>query len=232
MGKKLTKYENQQVKLIKAWKAEKPSVISKSLGVILSPVTWVINKIIPEAAIRGALAFTATVAEWLSDTSDILRDGKVGSIKDLKTKNLKLSDELANKVHDWAIGIGTAEGAATGLTGLPGMVFDIPAIITLALRTVHKIGLCYGYEVKTKKDKDFVFGVMAASGSNDMKEKIAALAILRSVEVKIAKQTFKNMAEKAAQDRMSQEAAIIGIKNLAKQLGINLTKRKCYRRFQ
>jgi hypothetical protein len=31
---------------------------------------------------------------------------------------------------------------------------------------------------------------------------------------------------KAARERLSKEAAIIGIRNLAKQLGINLTKRK------
>ena len=34
------------------------------------------------------------------------------------------------------------------------------------------------------------------------------------------------MAQKAAQKKMSKEAGIIGIKNLGRQLGINLTKRK------
>ena len=34
------------------------------------------------------------------------------------------------------------------------------------------------------------------------------------------------MAQKAASDKMSKEAAVVGVKNLAKQLGVNLTKRK------
>ena len=46
------------------------------------------------------------------------------------------------------------------------------------------------------------------------------------MKVIIAKTTRKKIAEKAAQDRVSTEAAIIAIKQLAKQLGINLTKRK------
>ena len=67
---------------------------------------------------------------------------------------------------------------------------------------------------------------MAASSANDMQEKLAALVTLRLVEVSIAKQTWKSLAQKATQEQLSREAGIIGIKNLAKQLGVNLTKRK------
>jgi hypothetical protein len=226
LDKLLSKYELQQINSIKKWKAEEPSVISKSLGVILSPATWLINKIIPEAAIRGALDFSSSTAELLTDTNDIKRDAKVGSIDKLKTKDLELSDKLANAVHNWAIAIASAEGGGTGATGIAGITVDIPAIIILALRTIHKIGVCYGFEVKTKEDKEFILSVLAASGANDMTEKVAALTTLRSVEVTISKTTWKSMTQKAVQKKMSKEAGIIGIRNLGKQLGINLTKRK------
>ena len=226
MEHELNNYEQQQIKLIKEWKNKEPSVVSKGIGKLLYPLTWMAEKVIPEAAIRGLLNFSSTIAEWLTDTSDVLRDGKVASVEELKTKDLELSDELANKVHAWAIGIAVLEGGATGGTGLPGMAADIPSIITIALRTIHKIGVCYRFEVKTKEDRDFILGIMAASGANSMNEKLAALATLRSIEVTIAKQTWKKMVEKAAQEQMSKEAVIIGLKNLAKQLGVNLTKRK------
>ena len=226
MEHELNNYEQRQVRLIKEWKNGEPSVVSQGIGTVLYPLTWMAEKVIPEAAIRGLLDFSSTIAEWLTDTSDILRDGRVTSVEKLKTKDLKLSDELANEVHSWAIGIAAAEGGFAGSFGLPGMAADVPAIITLALRTIHKIGVCYGFEVKTKEDRDFILGIMAASGANDMREKLAALATLRSIEVTIAKQTWKKMAETAAQKQMSKEAAIIGLKNLAKQLGVHLTKRK------
>ena len=38
--------------------------------------------------------------------------------------------------------------------------------------------------------------------------------------------SYKKMAEKAAKDRLSKEAAIVGVRTLAKQLGINITKRR------
>ena len=222
----LTKYEHDQVKEIMKWKAEEPSVVSKTFGIILSPVTWLIQKIIPVAAIRGVLDFSSSAAEWLTDTNDILRDAGVSSVADLKTHDLEKSDNLANEVHNWAIGLATAEGGATGAVGLPGIVLDIPAVIVLALRTIHKIGVCYGFEVHTKHDREFVLAILAASGANEMGEKLAALTTLRTIEVAIAKQTWKQLGQKAATNQMGKEAGIIGIKSLAKQLGINLTKRK------
>jgi|GEM_PF-184018 len=226
VDKPLSDYELQQINSIKKWKAEEPSVISKSLGVILSPATWLIDKIVPEAAIRGALDFSSFTAELLTDTKDIKRDAKVSSIDELKTEGLELSDKLANSVHNWAIAIASAEGGGTGAIGIAGMTVDIPAIIILALRTIHKIGVCYGFEVKTKEDKEFILSVLAASGANNMTEKVAALTYLRSIEVTISKTTWKSMAQKVVQKKMSKEAGVIGIRNLGKQLGINLTKRK------
>jgi uncharacterized protein (DUF697 family) len=222
----LTKYESDQVAEIQKWKAEVPSVVSKALGVALTPVAWLIDKIIPEAAVRGALDFSSSAAEWLTDTKDIVRDAAVKSVVELKTHDLEKSDILANQVHNWAISIGSAEGGATGAVGLPGIAADIPAIIVLALRTIHKIGACYGFEVKTEHDKEFVYGIMATSGASDMVEKVSALSTLRAIEVAITRETWKAMAQKAATNQMSKEAGVIGIKNLAKQLGVNLTKRK------
>jgi len=171
----LTKYETNQVTEIQKWKAEVPSVVSKALGVALAPVAWLIDKIIPEAAVRGALDFSSSAAEWLTDTKDIVRDAAVNSVVELKTHDLAKSAILANEVHNWAISIGSAEGGATGAVGLPGIAADIPAIIVLALRTIHKIGACYGFEVKTEHDKEFVYGIMSASGASDMIEKVTAL---------------------------------------------------------
>jgi len=224
--KQLTKYEKEQILEIKKWKEKKPGVVSKSMGYALKPLTWLVNKIIPVSAIRGALDFSSSIANWLTDKEDILNYGEVFKIEELRSKKLELSDILANKVHNWAISIATGEGALTGFFGLPGMVVDIPTIITFAMRTIYKIGLCYGYESKSELDKMFVYGVMSASAANSMTEKISALTTLKSIEVTIAKVTWKKMAEKAAENQLSKEGIIIAVKNLAKQLGINITKRK------
>jgi hypothetical protein len=222
----LTKYEREQIEAIKKWKAEEPGVVSKAFGVAIEPLAWLVRKVVPESAVRGALDFSNSVAEWLTDRGDIVRDARVRTLSELRTKDLKLSDKLADEVHNWAIGIAVAEGAGTGVFGLLGAPVDVPAIITLALRTIHKIGVCYGYECSNEIDRKFALGVLAAAGANSVGEKNAALTMLRTIQVTLAKVTWKKMAEKAAESQLSKEAAILAVKNLAKQLGVNITKRR------
>lgn len=221
-----TQYENEQIIEIDKWKSDPPTVISKAVGFIAKPVTWIVNSVIPNGAIEGALNLSSSAAAFLTDTQDILRDSGVSSIKELRTHNLEKSDKLANEVHNWAIGIATSEGGVTGYCGLPGIAVDIPSIIVIALRTIHKIGICYGFEPETEQDRKYILGILAASGANEMKDKVVALTTLRTIEVTIMKQTWKSMAQKAATNQLSKEAGIIAIKNLAKELGVNLTKRK------
>lgn len=222
----LTPYEHSQIEKIKEWKKEEPGVLSKAFGIAVEPAAWLVHKVVPEAAIKGALDLSNQLAKWLTDAENIKKEANIVNITDLKTKDLELSDRMADTVHNWAIGLAVAEGGGTGLLGLPGMAADIPTIITIALRTIHKVGICYGYEPKTEEDKNFVYGIMAASGANSVVEKITALTYLRTIEVTLTKQTWKKMAEIASQRAISNEAALLTIKNLAKQLGINITKRK------
>jgi uncharacterized protein (DUF697 family) len=225
-----SQYIDEQVQAIEAWKNEEPGVVSKAFGIVIEPLAWLVRKVVPEAAVRGVLDMSNAAARWMSDSSDICRDAEVKSINELKNKDLELSDKLANEVHNWAIGVGVGEGAATGAFGILGAPADVPAIITLALRTIHKIGKCYGYECDNDVESKFVYGVLAASGANSIEEKVAALAALKVVQQTLSKMTWKKMTEKAAEaaikNQLGKEGAIIGIKNLAKQLGINITKRR------
>jgi len=222
----LTRYESRELREIKEWKAKEPSVIDKTLGIVVEPLSWMVRKIVPDAALQGALNLARVTASMTVDKQDILREGGVEEIEHLKIKNLKLSDRLADEVHNWAIGIATVEGAGTGFFGIFGAPVDIPALVTISLRTVEKIGLCYGYEVNTKREEDFVMGVLSAAGANSMEEKLGALLAIRSIQQTLLKQTWKKMAETAAKTQMSKEGAIIALRNLAKQLSINITKRK------
>jgi hypothetical protein len=226
MSGALSSYEAGEVTAIQRWKTAEPGVVTQALGLAAAPLSWLVQKVVPEKAVQGVLEAANWAGEQLADTADLLRDGGIAEIAELRTKSLELSDTLANKVHNWAIGIGTAEGGATGATGILGMAVDIPAIITLALRTVHKIGLCYGFECRSLEDKQYAMGILAASGANSIEEKMEALLALRTVQQMVLKQTWKSMSEKAATSQMSKEGAIIAVRNLAKQLGINVTKRK------
>lgn len=222
----LRKYERGQLREVDAWKAKEPSVVDKTMGIAIEPLAWVVRQVVPDAALMGALKLARQLSSMTVDTEDVQRDAGVARISELKTKGLDLSDRLADEVHNWGIGIAAVEGAATGFFGIFGAPVDVPALITICLRTIEKIGVCYGFECKTKQDEDFIMGILAASGANSVEEKLAALAGIRTVQAVLMKQTWKKMAETAAKNQFSREGAIISIRALAKQLSINITKRK------
>jgi len=222
----LDKYEKEQMRAIDVWKQEKPSVISTALGFVMFPISLLIQTFVPRSAIRCAISGTSWAAERFADEGDVMRKGRVSEIDALKRKDLRLSDKLANEVHNWAIGIASAEGVGLGIWGIYGLMLDIPFIVALALRTIQKIGLCYGFRCKDEEGKRFVLAVLSAACPNTPSEKADAVKILRTIDGMISRKTLKTLAEKAAQRQLAKEAVMISIKNLGRQLGINISERK------
>jgi hypothetical protein len=222
----LTDYEKHQLFEIEKWMQREPDAISKLADGMLAPFTRLISMVIPQSAIAGALNLGNSAGETLCRLQTIRQFAGIKSFEELRSGNLELCDRLAQGEQNWAMGVAAVEGAATGLAGLPGLAVDIPAIIAQAMRSIHLMGLCYGFELKTPQDRDIAIGILSASGANSMKEKIAALVYLRTVQTTLAKESFRAMATKATQSAFSQQAVILGAKAIAKQLGVNLSKRK------
>ena len=200
--------------------------MSQAFGIAVAPLAWLVRQIVPEKAMVAAIEGCNAAGEYLADQNDLIREAGIKSISGLRKKDIQLSDGLADSCQNWAIGIAAAEGAVTGAGGIFAAPIDIPAIITLAFRTIHKVGLCYGFECKGRAEAQFVLGIIAASGANTMEEKIVALTTLKAIERVLITQTWKKMGEKTAETMLSKEGAIVAIRSLAKQLGVNLTKRR------
>ena len=217
----------QQYALIKAWENEEPGVVSKTFGKLLSPVGKIISAVVPESVIESAINAANAAVQYLTDTADVLRDGNVECVEELRTKDLKLCDQMADSVHNWAIGIATAEGAAVGATGLPGIAADIPFITTLALRTIHKIGVCYGYVAdasNAEEEKAFVLGVLAAANASTLGEKASFILGLKQISLLIQRNAWKKLAEMGTANLLAK--SIVSVRQAAKLIGVNLTKRK------
>lgn len=205
-------YVEKQLMEIKKWEEQKPSVINNSLNKVFTPMSKFTTKVIPESIVEQAIYHAHDIGQKLANKNDILTKADIDFIEELRHKDLMLSDSLASNVHKWAVGIAGTEGFATGLGGTATMVADVGAVIVLAFRTIHKIAMCYGYEVKTQEDKEFVLNILSVSGANSMKEKKEALLALKSDFLQ------KKIIEELLMSNL--------VKKVAKQLGINLTKRK------
>lgn len=218
-------YEQEQLAAIHAWKTEQPSMAGRALIKLLAPAVFVVDRVVPLSAMEGIIERARWAGQKLTDVDDVLKEAGVGSVEELRALPLERCDELAASVHRWAIGLAAGEGAATGAAGFVGIALDIPAAMALAFRTIYKIGVCYGYRPE-EMPEELVHGILAASGANTMQEKLAALAYLQAIRATLTQQSWRMLATRAAEHTFSREGAIIAARSLARQLGINLTKRK------
>lgn len=219
-------YEVEQVRKIKKWKKEKPGIIGQTFGIIFFPATWLFKRLVPLKAVDQVIGSANSVAKFLTDEEDIKREGKVFEIKELRKKDLKQLDRLADEVHDSAIAMAAAEGSATGLGGIGLLAVDIAAIITLALRTIHKIALCYGYKLNGDQGKRFALEIIAASGSRSKAEKAGDVMVLESIEANIAEQVWEGMTEEAAERLLAKGIKMLAVKRMTKRLGLRLFSQK------
>ena len=212
----VTDYESRQAAEIEAWKRAKPDILKRRLGSLPKSFDWIIDKIVPYIPLNQAFQWLDATAVRMVDEQDMLKDAGVANLVELQTKNLSVSDRLAENNHRWAMGVAAAEGAITGVTGVMGLAADIPAIITLALRTIYRTGLCYGFDVQS--ERQMALGILAVSGANSMEEKNQALSTLEEIQ---AARNDGNVRKLDAGDHSR-----IATRQVTHQLGVNLARRK------
>lgn len=221
-----TVYEQKELKAISDWKKSEPGAIGKFLGKMTAPVLAMADKLVPQSVLESALSLANNAGAGLADKNTVLRAANRHEVKDLKEFTLEECDKLADKMHNEAIALASVEGGAAGLGGAMSMAFDIPALLTLAVRTVYKIGYCYGYEFSLEEGKVMVLSIISAASANTAAEKLEAVGILHGLSREAVDNAMRRAAHKAIQTKYGKKYLMAAINPLAKQLGENLTKRK------
>ena len=214
----VTPYEEEQIQKIEQWINKKEPLLSKVLNKLIEPISSLTKLIVPSSAIEGALVQINKAAEFLTDVEDIKRDANVKDITELQYKSLQLSDKLANEVHNYAIGISSAEGVVTGALGWAGLAVDIPSLILISVRTIHKIGVCYGFKCQNKEDELFILEILQSSNVHTPKEKLVSVTTLQAIGRMAAKHTWKEMAKIAAEETAKKEIGKQFEKTIAQRL--------------
>lgn len=215
-----TPYEQAQIERLEAWRREPPGLLARIVGVALTPYSWVLTRLVPAAAIETLLR----ASDWLAEKT-VDRRGRSAAELTLEWP-LEQLDEEAQGIGNWAIAYACGEGALAGAAGLVSLPLDIPALVTLSLRTIRQIGLSYGYSGHSDEEKRFIYGILAVAGANSMAQKAQALAALEAVETRLFAQHWAVLGQRAAERSVRAEAILLFVRDLAEQLGINLSRRK------
>jgi hypothetical protein len=200
----LTDYEAEQVEEIAAWKAEHPNAISELFHKVAQPVARTLEQVIPDAIVQKAIEASYLAAERAASPEDLMRQAGVRELGEFLGRPLEECDRLARKVGGAALGIGTIEGALTGAGGVFTTALDIPLLFGLALRTIIKIGRCYGFPLDRPTDRAFVLGVFAAALSNSRERKQRILVRLRDIEELLLEEIQENLVVEEAASLLFQ----------------------------
>jgi uncharacterized protein (DUF697 family) len=216
-------YEQQQIRALAVWRGQLP--VGLALSGRLAPVVSFMERMVPLPVLQAGLEGACGLGERLASPAAVLELAGVDSISALRDGGLELCDRLANRTHDRAIALAAAEGGITGAAGLVGVVLDIPGLMTLSLRTIYQIGLCYGFELSGEEGRQLVLRILGLAGANTIKDKEAALFSLAALRQVLAHQSLGPIRQ-AAVSAFGREATMAALRDAAMQVGLRLGRRK------
>lgn len=230
--KKMSKYEKHALQEIHEWKNPEVGWFGQAMTVINQPFNkagdlllsapWVGDVI--KKTIQGITSTANDAAQWSVRPEAIFSEFRDSGHSSVKGHNDIMALELSeiDKVVGWLgakyKGIALVEGAGTGAVGAIGLAVDIPALITLNLRAIGEYAAYYGFDTTRQEERLFAFNVLGLASSPSDASKAVAMAQL----VKIA----QDVAKKVSWKELEKSVFVKIIQELAKALGIRLTKAK------
>ncbi len=218
-------YEADVMAAFNRWRDEPPSWGTRLLAKPSGKVARAVQTLVPVEGLRAALEQANRLALRLNDEKAILKRAGVGDVAELRALPLARSDALALQVRRRAMLMAGAGGAAFGLGGAAGMVLDIPALLTLALRSIHRTGLCYGDSIEPQECQRLGIGIFALASANSLEEKQSALSALAHGQW-VVDDAWRDGIERVAEREMAKEATVFSLQTLASRVGLHLGSRK------
>jgi len=165
---RLSPYEAARVREIAAWKNTRVSRLTEVIDTVTAPVTWLVGHFIP----RKAVTRVVTSMEWVAHRSDpineVLKAAGVDSLAALRDGRLEECDALASMFTARAERFAVVESAASGFGG---PLFHVPAQLIAALRSITRIGHCYGYELDDEVGHGVVLDVLEIATLDSLAER-------------------------------------------------------------
>jgi hypothetical protein len=147
---------------------------------------------------------TYRAADVAATATDIKVQAGVKELSALRQCPLEVCDKLSRRVGTIAQAIATAEGALTGAGGIWTTLLDVPLLFGVCLRTILKIGHCYGYPLDRPTDKAWVLGAFAVSLSSTRQKRTELMARLREIEELLLEQTQQQVVVEEAAALITQ----------------------------
>lgn len=238
----LSEYERSALSEIEAWKNAPEGVVARAISTVAStaPAKWLMEHApsVPDTikrpvttAVQGFLELLKDGAYWTYSDSTILARAQeqglpVQTLPELAEQPLEGLDQLARTFFAENKIIAALEGGGTGLGGFVLIAADIPALFTVAFRTIQQIGASYGFDMRDPNMAPVVLGIVGVASGAEEAAKIAALTDMQLTARMFAKNwTYKKVAERTMAGGPAQALKQFA-ERLPREIANSVTKRK------
>jgi len=175
-------------------------------------------------SVQGVASVCNDVAQWSvrpeAIYAEFRSDGHTTISKpaDIFALDLEHIDRVVGFLAAKYKAIALVEGAGTGAFGLLAIPPDIAALLALTLRAIGEYATYYGFDVSSQQERLFAMNVLGlASSPTDLSKGLAMAQLVRIARDVAKKRTWK---------QLEQHTFVQVIQQIAKALGIRLTKAK------
>jgi EcsC protein family len=180
------KFEAKQIARIHKWRLRRLGWMPRLTGVVTAPVVLALRAIIPHSAVEATLHGNIVVARGWARERATLRSLGATSFGELAEIELLQVDRAVRKVQSRATWMGAGVGVVSGFFGIFALPIGMAATLNLALRTIHRVGLCYGYAAPTEGEHLFVYYTLSLAGYRGPEDKAVSLDAMRDLQAKTA----------------------------------------------
>ena len=204
--RRLTPYEVVQYHRIAGWKSEAPSFLRTTWELIEHPLIVAVQKFIPEDTIRNELKLAYQMSEIFSERGEILRIAGISDVKELRNSSLKRCDKLAQMFIPRVSSGAYERSMAFGVTGGNSILTNVPITLMFALKAVHTIGFCYGFDADTLLERAYALGILRIASAKDLAQKQQAIASLRDAEDEVVSEAIEEFIATLIEDAIGKTA--------------------------
>ena len=163
----LNEYEASQADEIAAWKSERTSLVMEAFRGLSRPLSRLAARAVPHDAFVKLVAKAEAMSQKFGGAEEIARLAKVHDIAELRNRPLEECDRLVRTISTPAQRKAMIQGAIAGLGGVVTETLNIPVLLAAALRSIYRIGYCYGYRLDTENNRLFVLTILELSTADE-----------------------------------------------------------------
>jgi len=219
---------------IAAWESRKRGCLARLGDFALDPAARLTVSLVPKSLqetatemVEKSLRLAAHSVKFSVDSQALSRK-RIECLGRKKALGLRLRacDALAKEFWNSHCAYAAAQGSAAGVIGFAGIVADISFTLSITIREIRTIALCYGYGPTDPLESDYALHVLRLVSSNKSEARAEIVRSLKEIEQSLAQAVARKNSPGRGKEIAARFKYLMTTEEYAKSLAFDLLQRR------